>query len=961
VPFGICAVILGSGSTVPAQTVTTGAVSGTILARASGAPLVGLKVRLASAQIVRTAVTDDQGRFRAGLLNPGTWQVSVEKTGFQSWSHPIAVDVESDTPLRIRLLELPEATVAVTAQADAAMDLTSTAAATTVTEEAIGRLPLSRSMSDLIYLAPTATFAGPTLGGVQGLDYSINGASGAENQFILDGLITNEFQIGGQGLFLVLDFLDQVQLETAGYRPEFAAMGGVFNATLKSGSNRFTGSTWAAYAPQSLEARAVSNVAGFRQPAPGTRWDVGFGVGGPLLKDRVFYYIGADLDQQSSTPYPNNSGLQGGDQVLRNLQVVAKLNAFLTPEQQVSATAILSDRRDERPGAVPDGYGDARLGAMKKNRTTLLSLGYDWSVKPDLLFSMKAGTYRSADTTHPEDPVNPLIIDSHWFNGGGGGQVPELANYDFQRGGFGSPQNRTKDTTQLSATMSWYAGSHALKAGVSSLEAKFFQEDLLPAAGLGFSSWSINADATEAFGDINGTVGGIQVKARYRAFYLQDTWEVAKDLRILWGARAESQEQFDYQGRPAFKFTELGKYLQPRLGFTWDPRGDGRRKLSGSYAVYFEQIPQYLAVWNYSNYAWGSVIYQLQSYSPTGLGTLGNQTSALNGNMGMSSIAEGTQLPQRKEITLGYAQVLRPGLTLRLNALWRELTHPIEDSFLFDASGRSPVNADGSPVSVIWNPGASVTFVPRPGSTDADGNDISGQRITMSDTRFPEAYNRYLAFTLGLDQRTDRAAWSASYTWSHLYGNYEGLLFSNRGDGVWASPNFSSLFDAWPYVATGNLPLDRRHIVKAHGSQRLALAGLDWNLGLRWAWMSGVPISLYDDGSATLGLPPGTLGSGNPLDPWGYGLMTPERFQYGTRGRTPNASVLDLRIDTEFKLGPVRLKPSLEIFNLLNSRTPTVIWQFATKWFAMAPDSRYGEASGWLQGRRLQFALRAVF
>jgi len=959
--FALWSLVLASGSSVAAQTTTTGSLSGTVLARTASAPLANVKVHLVSPQITRTTVTDEQGRFRAGLLNPGEWKVVVEGPGFQTWSHTVSVAAGSDPEVRIRLAEIAGATVEVNAQAEATLDLSSTAVTTAITEATIAKLPLSRDMSDLVYLAPTAFSAGVPLGGYQGLEYSLSGASGAENQFLLDGLITNEFMAGGQGLALVPDFLDQVQVETAGFRPEFAALGGVFNATLKSGSNQFAGNTWATHSPGNLEARAMANAAGFRQPAPASRWDLGFGVAGPILKERIFYYVGVDLDHQSRSPYANLSGFQGGDQTLRNLQVVAKLNAFLTHEQQVSATFVLSDRRDERPGAVPDGYGDARLGATRKNHTTLLSLGYDWNVGPNLLCSLKAGAFRSEATTHPEDTVNPLITDSHWFNGGGGGLVPELVAYDYQRGGFGSPQNQTRDTTQFSASLCWYQGAHALKAGVSSLEATFFNEDFIPSGATGYPSWSISADATEVFGDINGTIGGIRVEARYRAFFLQDTWEVGEDLRLLWGARAESQEQFDFQGRPAFKFTDLGKYLQPRLGFTWDPLGDGRRKLSGSYAVYFEQIPQYLAYWNYSNYAWGSVSYALQDYSPTSLGTLGAQAGAQDGNMGMSPIAEGTRLPQRKEMTLGYAQVLRSGWTLRLNGLWRELTHPMEDSFLFDNSGRAYVNSGGFPVSVIWNPGTTVTFVPRPGSTDADGNDISGQRITITDTHFPEGYNRYMAFTVAMDRKTDRGSWSAAYTWSHLYGNYEGLLFANRGDGVWASPNYSSLFDAWPYVATGNLPLDRRHMLKVHGSQRLALAGQDWNLGLRWAWMSGTPVSLFDDGSSTLGLPPGSLGPGNPLDPWGYGLMTPERFKYGTRGRAPNTFVVDLRLDTGFMIGKVHLMPSLEVFNLFNSRTPTVIWQFATKWGWAEPDPRYGEASGWLQGRRFQFGFRMHF
>jgi hypothetical protein len=139
------------------------------------------------------------------------------------------------------------------------------------------------------------------------------------------------------------------------------------------------------------------------------------------------------------------------------------------------------------------------------------------------------------------------------------------------------------------------------------------------------------------------------------------------------------------------------------------------------------------------------------------------------------------------------------------------------------------------------------------------------------------------------------------------------------------------------------------------------LGAQEWNLGARWTWQAGVPINLFDDGSASLGLPPGTLGAGNPLDPWYFGVMTPERGQYGTRGRTPATSVVDLRLDTEFRLGKARLKPSLEVFNLFNSRSTTMVWQYATHWMTADADPRYGAASGWLQGRRFQFGLRISF
>ncbi len=280
---------------------------------------------------------------------------------------------------------------------------------------------------------------------------------------------------------------------------------------------------------------------------------------------------------------------------------------------------------------------------------------------------------------------------------------------------------------------------------------------------------------------------------------------------------------------------------------------------------------------------------------------------------------------------------------------------------LFDASGAPYASREGFPLGILWNPGPSATWVAPAGSTDAAGNAIGGQRISIANTFFKEGYNRYQALTLGLDHRSGRGSWSAAYTWSHLFGNYEGLLIADRGDGPWGVPNIGGAYDAWPYVGTSNLPLDRRHILKVHGSQSLPFAGRNWSLGFRWTWMTGVPITLYDDGSSTQGLPPGSLGPGNPLDPGGFGVMTPERFQYGTRGRTPNTSVVDLRLDTGFRLGRLRLLPSIEVFNLFNSRTATMVWQYATTWITAEPDRRYGAATRWLEGRQIQLGLRATF
>ena len=237
----------------------------------------------------------------------------------------------------------------------------------------------------------------------------------AENQFIVDGLISNDPRYGGQGTKLVTDFIESVQVETGGFKPEYSALGGVFIAVVKSGSNELGADAWSTYSPSGLEAKAKSNQAGFRQPAPATRYDLGFYIGGPISKDRLFYYVGMDLDYQSGTPFSNNSGFMGGKQKPRTTQTVVKLNWFLTPEQQLTGTYFGTNRRDERPGAVPNGYGDADIGATKKYETNNFSLVYDWTLTSNVMLSLRAGTSHLEDTTLIISSDHGLWINDHSY------------------------------------------------------------------------------------------------------------------------------------------------------------------------------------------------------------------------------------------------------------------------------------------------------------------------------------------------------------------------------------------------------------------------------------------------------------------------------------------------------------------------------------------------------------------
>lgn len=955
VPFAACAVL--------AQTPTTGMVDAVVVDE-GGRPLGAVRIRLSSSQVTRTAVSGAEGRCRVGLLNPGEWRVTLEKPGYQTLAGRVSVVPEEVTPVRFRLAAVAAATVPVVGTGTVvSLDPTSTSAGTTLNQDEIERLPAGRNMNDLAYLAPTASFAGSGWAG-SGTEYSISGGSGIENQFLADGLITTDLRFGGQGLILVPEFVASVQIETSGFKPENNALGGVFNTVLRSGSNSFRGDAWVTWSPARLEAAAKSNAAGFRQPAPADRSDAGFAAGGAFLKDRIFYFAGLDLGRRTDRTEPNNSGLRGDDLAGDTRQLVLKVNAFLTPEQQLAATWITTGRTDRQPRAFPAGYGDARTGSTREYTTRNLSLVYDRSFGPEVLLSLRAGTSRRRDEQRPEEPALVQITDNHWFNGGGGGLQPGLDTIGYVRGGFGAYGHEESSNRQFMADLTWIRGAHALKAGVSHLTSRYGRQSFATGPAGDNRTYTIYADAAIINASRFGNIVPAEVAARYQAIYLQDTWEAARTFRLIGGLRTERQEHWDAAGRPRLRFTRLGQYLQPRLGFSWDPRGHGRTLLNGSYAVYFEQVPQQLTLRAWGNEIFESRDYELAAYSSTGLGSF-DATRPVGGfdwEPNTALVAPGVRLPRRREWSLGLEQVLGGGLTCSVQALYRHLTDGMDDSILYDREGNSPVyTAGGNILNLLWNPGPSVTFLAPPGAVDRDGNPVGGRTITVSDTLFPAAWNKYAALTLGLGYRADRTFLNASYTWSHLWGNFEGIATSDRGEGAGTDANYGPGFDAWPYVGTGNLGLDRRHLFKLFGSHRFVLPGCSLTVGGRWNWQSGLALSLQDDGSTTLGLPPGTLGLGNPLDPLWAGSLTYDRGLVGNHGRSPTVSVVDLHLDLAFQAGRIRLVPALDVSNLFNARTPTLIYQYATKWFVGEPDGRYGHPREWLPGRRLQFGLKARF
>src|SRR5688572_21045035 len=247
---------------------------------------------------VRQFVTDANGVFIAPDLVPGRYTVRFELQGFAPVERTdVSVTLGRTYELneQLRLGALTE-TVQVTGEAAPLVDTRSTLIAHNVTAEEFDRLPKQRSFQAIAMTAPSVN-SGEIEGGFQ-----VNGASGAENAFTVDGVVTNSLINGQSRQNTVFEYLQEVQVKTSGISAEYGgALGGVISAVTKSGGNTFRGEGHYYFEGSALSAAPVKRLildptterTGFYvqdEEQPNRINEFGGSIGGPIVRDRLFFY-----------------------------------------------------------------------------------------------------------------------------------------------------------------------------------------------------------------------------------------------------------------------------------------------------------------------------------------------------------------------------------------------------------------------------------------------------------------------------------------------------------------------------------------------------------------------------------------------------------------------------------------------------------------------------------------------
>ncbi len=1021
-----------ASANVFAQSSTTGSIEGTVVDQ-TGAAVPGAMVSVSSPNLIsaQSTTTDDSGHFRILNLPPGRYLVSVEAAGkgFAKFEQKeVEVNLSKTSSLEVSLAPgQVGATVNITDTAGAAIDTTQNTTGSNVSTEQFSNFPTQRTVQGLYTLAPTVTRSGLRDATGRDRDPSVGGSSGPENNYILDGVNTTDPAFGGSGANLPFEFVQEVEIKTGAYGPEYGkATGGIFNVITKSGSNEFHGDLFGYGTTKGL-VRGVKNF-----PFTGSAFngfsevDAGIDVGGPIKKDKLWFF-GAFNPQRRSNFYLTQTFHNPVSNKVTIPFYAGKITWALNNKNTFTASTFGDFTKIEGFLATAalnnvNGFGDD-INAFTGTQETgghNYAFRLNSSITNNFIAELSGGLHFQRANTIPRAVDRPLIADNFAVLRGGVVLTPVqtgvtcpasgcvgTGNIDFvdgrggslQRGyargpGFGLFSSQTRDRYELNAHMQNILGKHTIKWGFEYFTNRYDINTLSsgPAVTYAFTPGGTNADGTplrttngasnvtngsritnnylvctvrgtvincpsaagvtraqsipaatlaalgltvnptantittaEAFGNpflLRNTtrvrdfelVGN--TKTNVETFYVGDDWKFAQNWQVSYGARWDYQQSYANGGQSYLKFNNFRDNLAPRFGLIWDFTGKGKGKMFFNYAQFIEApVPLDVNV----RAAGGDV----QTDKNFNVGTInapvgalivrGVSTGATNLGSDATPVDPGLKPQSIREMTFGGEIEVGNNVTLGARGIYRAMVNVIEDG-----------SFDDGDTYFIFNPGRN-----KPGTTEASAcaGDAATGRAPLC---FGRAQRFYRAVEFTATKRfTNNYQFIASYVFSSLIGNYEGLFRNDNGQ---SDPNITSLFDLQSLLTNtyGRLPNDRPHQFKFNGSYRtpwklLLSANFYAQSGSPFNQLTPHPIYGNNEGFA--------VQRGTAIVPTVSATQAgfPNYVNSVGSNRTPTTMNLDLGAYYPIKLGEKReLRLSGDWFNAFNSQRAVTLDQTFT-------------------------------
>jgi carboxypeptidase family protein len=362
----ILAVLIALCLTAPLRAQTTGGEATGTVSDSSGGVLPGAAVTLTNqgTKIARTMTTNASGNFVFVNVPPGTYVIQVELSGFQTAQTPPFTIGVNETIARTLTLAVGTVNEAVTVAATAPLlQSASSELGTVIPERVVHDLPLNgRNFTQLLTLTPGATpvstaqgssvgFQDAGISGIPGSSFSKPALHGQENRstlYYLDGIFNTDLRGPVYGVLPIVDLIQEFKVEAHNQNTEFGGVtGGVVNIASKSGSNAFQGSGWEFLRNNNLDARDPFKDATADKPATFRQNEFGGSFGGPIVKNRTFFYTGYEgwryTKPSQSLGYVPTAAELAGDftQTILHQDIY---NPFSTRPDPTRAGAFIRDR-----------------------------------------------------------------------------------------------------------------------------------------------------------------------------------------------------------------------------------------------------------------------------------------------------------------------------------------------------------------------------------------------------------------------------------------------------------------------------------------------------------------------------------------------------------------------------------------------------------------------------------------
>lgn len=747
------AVLLASAHTLPAQE-TTGRLRGRVLAR-DGMPLPPVQVALSGPALSgeRILRVDGSGYFVAHALPPGLYRATIRTLGYREVvAEGVAIRLGQTTSLGEVTLRPAQSILApIIIRYDASqIDPVSTTIGSTLDVRFAEQLPIGRDFASLLTLLPQANASSWHRDGV-----NIAGATGLENAYFIDGMnVTEGFRNSG-GTTLPYSFIDHVELKTGGYEAEFGrALGGIISVTTRSGSNEPHVSAFSYYTASSLGTNTARSRIDFGTGDYG-RYDVGIAKGGPLVRDRLWYYVAYDFATARE-----DVALLGNRYTdrTRSHQFAGKLT--WEPHRETNVTAVVVGDPTTRDmvgnsfwGVLPiESLGNVEpyLGYWDQG-SVAASISARRTIGSKLLLESVLSRSEFHDRTGPNSAnggSQPLVID------GITGQWS---------GGYGNQWDRRGSRTAVQLAASYAAGPHSSKVGFQFDENNQRENWQWPGNGPNGAGVIFRNGVSSYMGLLLDHRA--RVRSRAPSMFVQSSLQPHRALRVNTGLRWDAQY---FHSATTGRSGAITDQFQPRFGVILYPSPGREQKLAMSAGRFYEQLPTQPVTW-----FWGGLHQHFDFYGQNPLVDASGATSFFWDDVPAAGIIG----QHYDEVTVSYEANFGRRLTWSVRGVRRLLREVLQEM----AASGSP------PQAVLANPGrGDFAALPEP------------------DTHFD-------ALELTLRQSTaGKLALLASYVWSKHYGNYVGVF--NQDDG---NPNAHASATT---ANSGPLPNDRPHVFKAHAS-----------------------------------------------------------------------------------------------------------------------------------------------